>query len=130
MRISVEWANADYTVVQITFQRGWDWAMLTTAIEQADALITSVPHTVHLLIDIRQAGGLPGDFINRAGKLFDQGDARPNEGRKIIIGANGLIRLAYGAFLSVYGNQMAGRPLEFAADVEAAHHLLRSPLPS
>jgi hypothetical protein len=129
MHITVEWANTEHSIVDIIFQRGWDWDMLTTAVEQADALITSVPHTVHLLIDIRQAGGLPGDFITRAGSLFAQGDARPNEGRKIVIGANGLIRMAYGAFLAVYSTQMAGRPLEFAATPEAAQHLLHTPAP-
>lgn len=70
MSIQVRWDNPQQTTIGITFRRGWTWAQLQTAIQHADDLIVSMPHPVHLLIDIREAGGLPGDFISRAGELF------------------------------------------------------------
>jgi hypothetical protein len=122
--ISVDWDNPQQTSLRITFARGWTWEQLHAAVQQADDLIISVPHTVHLLIDIRQASGLPGDFITRAGELFAQGEARSNEGQKIVIGAGGLIRVAYNTFLMVYGQQLEGRPFSFAGSLDEARAML------
>ena len=47
--------------------------------------IATLTIAVNLVIDIHDAGGIPGDFISRAGELFAQGDARSNEGQKIVI---------------------------------------------
>lgn len=127
MQINVAWDNNDHRIVRIVFQRGWTWQDLHLAVHQADALITSETHTVHLVIDIHDAGGIPGDFISRAGELFAQGDARSNEGQKIVIGAGGLIRIAYKGFLKVYGSKLEGRPFVFADNLDDARALLASP---
>ena len=97
------------------------------AIEQADQLITSENHTVHLVIDIHDAGGIPGDFISRAGELFAQGGARSNEGQKIVVGAGTLMRMAYKGFLKVYGSKLEGRPFIFADNLDAARTILATP---
>lgn len=127
MPIQVSWDSNAHTIARITFQRGWTWGDLHQAVKQADALIISQPHTVNLLIDIREAGGIPGDFITRAGELFAQGEARSNEGQKVVVGAGALIRMAYKGFLRVYGSRMEGRPFIFADSVEAARELLAHP---
>ena len=124
MPINVGWDSSDHRIVQIVFQRGWTWLDLNLAVRQADELITSQPHTVHLVIDIHDAGGLPGDFISRAGELFAQGDARSNEGQKIVIGAGTLIKIAYKGFLKVYGNKLEGRPFIFADTLDEARAML------
>ena len=127
MQINVGWDNSDHRIVRIVFQRGWTWQDLRQAIHQADDLINSEPHTVHLVIDIHDAGGLPGDFITRAGELFSQGEARSNEGQKIVIGAGTLIRMAYKGFLKVYGNKLEGRPFTFADNLDEARAMLATP---
>ncbi len=124
MQINVAWDNNDHRIVRIVFQRGWTWIDLNLAVRQADELISSQPHTVHLVIDIHDAGGLPGDFISRAGELFAQGNARTNEGQKIVIGAGTLIKIAYKGFLKVYGNKLEGRPFIFADDLDSARTML------
>lgn len=127
MNIQVGWDNNEHTIVRIVFQHGWTWGDLRQAVSQADALIISQPHTVHLLIDIHEAGGIPGDFITRAGELFAQGEARHNEGQKVVVGAGTLIRIAYKTFLRVYGNHLDGRPFTFADSLESARTLLALP---
>jgi hypothetical protein len=124
MQINVGWDNSDHRIVRIVFQRGWTWQDLRQAIHQADELINSEPHTVHLVIDIHDARGLPGDFITRAGELFAQGEARSNEGQKIVIGAGTLIRMAYKGFLKFYGNKLEGRPFTFADNLDEARAML------
>src|SRR5690242_19616547 len=127
MQINVGWDNSDHRIMRIVFQRGWTWQDLRQAIHQADDLINSEPHTVHLVIDIHDAGGLPGDFITRAGELFAQGEARSNEGQKIVIGAGTLIRMAYKGFLKVYGYKLEGRPFTFADNLDEARAMLATP---
>jgi len=124
MQINVAWDNNDHRIVRIVFQRGWTWQDLHQAIQQADQLIRSEPHTVNLVIDISEAGGIPGDFISRAGELFAQGEARSNEGQKIVIGAGTLMRMAYKGFLKVYGSKLEGRPFIFADNLDTARAML------
>lgn len=126
MGIQVAWANPDQTILQLEFRRGWTWEDLYGSIQQADDLITSVPHTVHMLIDIREAGGLPRDFMKVAGDVFASGEARANEGQKIVVGANALIQMAYKGFLTVYGHKLQNRPFLFAPTLDAAYTMLES----
>ncbi len=128
MTIQVGWDNNEQQhIVRIVFQRGWTWNDLNQAVKQADALIISQSHRVDLLIDIQEAGGIPGDFITRAGELFAQGEARANEGQKVVVGAGTLIRIAYKTFLRVYGSKLEGRPFIFADTLESARVLLALP---
>jgi hypothetical protein len=124
MSIQVTWADTAHTIVHLQFAPGWGWADVNAAIQQADTMIISQPHPVNLLIDIREAGRLPGNFMQMAGDLFSQGEARPNEGKKIVIGAGALIRMAYKGFLKVYGHKLQGRPLLFADSLNEAQTLL------
>lgn len=120
MAIHTTWHDQD--VIALRFERGWTWDDLRAAIKQADTMIISREHPVHLLIDIRQAGGLPRDFMRVAGELLSEGSARANEGHKVVIGAGRLIRAAYHGLRSVY--PVDERPLLFAADTDEALRLL------
>lgn len=124
MSIRVSWGDDARTLVHLQFERGWRWQDLRDSIQQADALIGSVPHTVHLLIDIRRAGGVPADFITAAGDIFASGEARANEGQRVVIGAGPLIRMAYTSLSAVYAHKLKDRPFLFAGSVEEAHALL------
>ncbi|MBZ0282335.1 MAG: hypothetical protein K8L97_16455 [Anaerolineae bacterium] len=126
MTIRVQWATPEKTIVHLEFERGWTWDTLKAAIQQADDHIISVPHQVHLIIDISKAGGLPRDFMSAAGDLFAQGEARANEGHKIVIGAGALIRAAYAGFQTVYGYRLEGRPFQFAGSVDEARRMVGS----
>jgi hypothetical protein len=125
MQIQVKWADDAHTIVHLTFERGWTWDNLKAAIHQADALIDSVPHTVHLMIDIRN-GGIPSDFLSAAGDIFAQGEARANEGKRIVIGAGILIKAAYRTLQTVYGAKLADRPFHFAGSVNEAQQIISS----
>jgi hypothetical protein len=129
MNIEANWANSTQTIIHLTFQRGWTWDDLSQALDEADAMIGSVPHTVHLMIDIRDGGGrLPRDFITVAGELFAQGPPRANEGQRVVIGAGMMMRAAYRGLLNIYGAQLQDRPFLFASSPEEAQTLLQSVL--
>ncbi len=125
MNIHVNWADDAQEIVHLTFERGWTWDHLKQAIEQADTLIDSVEHTVHLIIDIRN-GGIPKDFLAAAGDIFAQGEARANEGKRVVIGAGILIRAAYRSLQAVYGAKLADRPFVFAGSLDEARQVIGS----
>jgi len=124
MSIIIQWDNPEQTVIHLELKRGWTWEELQDAIHEVDKLIISVDHTVHILIDIRKAGGIPGDFMSMAGDIFASGDARSNEGKRVVIGAGTLIRFAYSGVLAVYGHKLANRPFLFASDRDEAYELI------
>lgn len=124
MSINIQWANDQQNVIHLELQRGWKWHDLYTALDQVDDMITSVPHTVHLLIDIRKAGGIPADFMTVANDMFSKGSARANEGKKIVVGAGPLIRMAYSGFVSTFGSQLKNRPFLFASNMDEAEEML------
>ncbi len=126
MGIHVNWYNPQQNIVHLRFSRGWKWSHFYDAVQQADGLISSVPHTTHLLIDLREAGGIPNDFMRVAGDLFSSGEARPNEGQRVIIGAGILLRMAYDGLTRVYGSKMQSRPVLFARDEPEALKLLKA----
>lgn len=125
MRVNVEWQNTEKTLIHIQLLAGWTWDNMRTALKQVDDMIVSVAHPVHLMIDLRQGGRVPSDFLAVAGDLLNQGQARPNEGEKVIVGANFLIKTAYRGFQSLYKTKLENRPIHFADSVEEAQQLIQ-----
>lgn len=117
--IDMYWADETRTRIDIKLKRGWNWNDLRQSVETADTMIGSVEHTVNLLIDIREAGGLPTDFLQVAGDLLGGGDPRPNQGETLILGANWILKTAYQAVLRLYGAEMQKRPLRFVESMNS-----------
>lgn len=126
MAIELQWIDQQQTLILLEFKRGWTWAELYDAVREADQQIGSVPHTVHLLLDLTNAGRPPFDFMQVAGELFASGDARHNEGLRIVVGANWLLRSAYNTLSKLYGSKLAERPILFADTLNEARALLRT----
>jgi hypothetical protein len=126
MGIQVGWDNGDNSTIRLAFEPGWTWNDLYGAIETADSMIVSHDNTVNLIIDIRKAGGIPGDFMRIAGDLFASGSARPNEGTRVVVGAGRLIRLAYNSVVNIYSGQLKDRRFLFASTLDEARELLNT----
>lgn len=127
MSIGVRWGNPAQTIIHLEFKRGWKWQDVYAALQQADDMITSVEHVVHLLIDVRGAGGIPVDFMTVAGDMFAQGSARPNEGKRVVVGAGTLGRLAYNGLASAFSRQLKNRAFLFASSMDEAQDMLGTP---
>lgn len=124
MNIAVSWHTP--SIVLLQFRPGWSWDDLYTAIKEADALISSADHTVHLVIDLSRAGRIPGDFLRVAGDVFASGEARANEGQRLVVGAGALIRAGYSTLAHVYGGSLRARPFRFVNSLAEAYALLES----
>lgn len=124
MNIAVSWHTP--SIILLQFRPGWSWDDLYAAIKEADALIASADHVVHLVIDLSRAGRIPGDFLRVAGGVFASGAARSNEGQRLVVGAGALIRAGYNTLAHVYGGSLRARPFRFVNSLAEAYALLES----
>lgn len=125
MAILTVWDNRKKTAVRLEFETEWTLTDLEGAIQKADDLIGSVEHTVDIIIDIEGAN-LPKDFMNMAQNLLASGDPRPNEGRRIVVGANSMVKNGYKTLQKSFTDQLEGREVLFGADLMDARAILRS----
>lgn len=124
MAILTRWDNKKKTIVLLEFESEWTWQDLEGAVQRADALIGSVEHYVDLIIDLEGAA-IPKDVFTAAKALLDSGEARPNEGARVVVGANGAIRTIYQTIQKTFNSAVQGREVLFAANLSDARAIIR-----
>ncbi len=125
MAIVTRWDNKNKTVILLEFESEWTWNELEEAVQQADNLIGSVGHHVDLIIDL-EGTSIPRDFLTAAKSLLSSGEARPNEGARVVVGANGAIRTLYQTIQKTFNNAVEGREVLFASSLADARAIIRS----
>jgi hypothetical protein len=132
MAINTRWDNRDKTAILLEFETEWSFSDLEQAIQRVDDLLTTVPHMVDVLVDLEGAK-IPKDVMNMAKLLLGGGnsngggtggDARSNEGRRIVVGANSAIRQGYQLIQKMFSNQLKSREILFAEDLTTARAIL------
>lgn len=86
MSVTVEWASPRKHRLILTFHAPWTWneyEQISPAIEHA---FHSTDNTVDFIIDLRDAGEMPDDVLNRLRDAY--ADATVNLGGYIFIGAD------------------------------------------
>jgi late competence protein required for DNA uptake (superfamily II DNA/RNA helicase) len=125
MGIITRWDNRNSkTTVLMAFDSEWTFDELQRAIEETDALIASVSHRVDVIVDV-EGSKLPKDFLNMAKALLANPEPRANEGNRVIVGANNLIRQGYQLLQKTFGDKLNGREVHFADDLDTARAILR-----
>jgi hypothetical protein len=124
MGINVRWDNRDKTAVLLEFETEWTFSDLEAAIQRIDDLIVSVSQQVDVVIDVEGAR-LPKDVMTMARSLVNTGEARANEGYRVVVGANNIIRQGYQLLQKTFPNQLKGREILFADDLDTARGILR-----
>jgi len=124
MAIVTRWDNKKKTIVMLEFESEWTWDELEQAVQKADLLIGSVEHFVDLIIDL-EGTSIPKDVLNAAKTLLASGSARPNEGARVVVGANGAMRTIYQTLQKTLGNTVEGREVLFAPSLPDARAIIR-----
>lgn len=124
MAINTRWDNSNKTIVILEFETEWSWGDLETAVQKADSLIGSVQHFVDLIIDLEGAS-IPKDVMSAAKALLSSGEARPNEGARVVVGANGAMRTIYQTIQKAFGNHVQEREILFAPSITDARAIIR-----
>ena len=124
MAIVTRWDNKKKTVVLLEFESEWNWQELEEAVQAADQMIGSVEHCVDLIIDL-EGTAIPRDVLTAAKTLLDSGEARPNEGARVVVGANGAIRTIYQTIQKTFNSAVEGREILFAPNMADARAIVR-----
>jgi hypothetical protein len=124
MGIHIRWDDRQQTRILIEFESLWTIDELKAAIMRADEMIISVGHRVDIIADI-EGTKLPSDPIGVLKALLEEGDARANEGRRVVVGASSFIRSGYKMAKTLFSKQLDGRELLFADDLDIARAILR-----
>ncbi len=123
MAIITRWDNKKKSVVLLEFESEWSWGELEEAVQKADSLIGSVENFVDLIIDL-EGTSIPKDVVNAAKTLLASGEARPNEGARVVVGANGAMKTIYQAVQKTLNN-VSEREILFAPSIADARAIIR-----
>jgi hypothetical protein len=132
MAITVTWDDDARLTLCLEFAGRWHWEDLTRAIQEADAHIAAqAPAPVDIILDLTASRSIPLDFGSMARQLASHSDeARPNEGRRVLVGASLPLRLAAQSLMATYSGHLARRSVLFAANRTEARELLRQGRPT
>ena len=125
MAILTRWDNKGKTIILLEFESEWSWEDLEGAVSKSDRLIGSVPHMVDLIIDVGGAAFPLSEILSKSRALLAAGDARPNEGVRVVVGANGIMRTAYQTYHSTFQSAVQGREVLFADSLLDARAIIR-----
>ncbi len=124
MAIHTVWDDRERTMIRMEFETEWTVAELEAAVLAVDTLITSVTHQVDILIDIEGAK-LPKNFLDIAKTLLANPEPRDNEGNRVVVGANALVRQGYALIKKTFARQLEGREMLFVDDLDTARAMLK-----
>lgn len=125
MGIHVQWDDDAKTIILMKIVGRWEWQEMQDTVFVCNQMIEAVPHHVHFILD--RQGGLwtPGNLLSNARKIIST--FTPNEGYRIIVGENPLVREMFHTFEMLNGG--AGFRYRYVASIEEAREFLsRQPL--
>jgi len=97
MPIFVKWDNGEQTRIRQDFVQQWDQTDFMAAADQIYDMMASVPHPVHVILDMRQSETNPLQVLNvfrTANKL--EARVAPNHGTTVVVQAGLVVEMALG----------------------------------
>lgn len=123
MAINLAWDELDNQIMRVHVSGNWTWDQMETALEQAIGMMDSVDHKVHFIIDIREGQLDLGSALAQAQKAATP-ETHPNEGIKVVVGANFMIRTLYSAYKTMMERLGKQQEFLFADTPEAARAMI------
>ncbi len=121
MTVSVSWYNDDRTIIRFEQESVWTWPEFDAAVDQAVALMKSVDHPVHVLVDIHAHGSAPD--LQAFGHFQRAQHLQPsNFGQIVVIGTDPFMARIGGVFIRVFG--WLGSAPRFARSYREAEAIL------
>lgn len=123
MAIDLAWDEQNAHIIRVVVHGDWTWEMMETALEQATGMMDSVDHAVHYIIDIREGRLDLGSALKQAQQAATP-ETHPNEGIKVVVGANFMIRTLYATYRKMVERMGKQQDFLFADTPEEALTLI------
>jgi hypothetical protein len=85
MPITVEWGNAEQTIIVIRYEGRWDVKDVHAGLDKVFDMLGTVDHTVDSIVDMSQSKSSPTNLLAAAGRVERKA---PNTGRTVIVNVN------------------------------------------
>jgi hypothetical protein len=89
--VTIDWLDSQKRIILITYHRdGWSWDDFYRVLKQQYDMIESVPHSVDVIVDVRESHWMPrgGSLLSGIRKAENP---HPRQGRTVIVGATGMV---------------------------------------
>lgn len=110
MPIQAQWDDDQKQLIRVEVEGRWSWDELQSALEHTITMMDSVAHKVDFIIDVSRSSLIPGG-ATQAARSVATPETHRNEGMKVIVGANALMRIGYEAYRQI--NRSLGKTQEF-----------------
>lgn len=126
MAIQVGWGDEGKRLIRCKVEGRWTWDELQKALNTTITMMDSVKHKVDFIIDLRQ-GSLVLNPLSLLGQTRNLAtpETHPNEGVKVVIGANGLVQTAYDGYRRVIAAMGKTQVFHFADSEAQAHQIIQ-----
>jgi hypothetical protein len=94
MPVSLEWFNADKTILLETFTGHWTLQDFCSLADQAADTLATVEHTVHLIVDLSNSAALAAPLTS--GMRYALRKLPPNQGIIVFVGVDTFVQVAIG----------------------------------
>lgn len=85
MPITVEWGNAEQSIIVIRYEGRWDVKDMHAGLDKVFDMLSTVHHTVDSIVDMTQSKSSPTNLLAAAGRVERKA---PNTGRTVIVAVN------------------------------------------
>jgi hypothetical protein len=118
MPISIDWDNDEKTIVRVTLGDDWSWERIEVIHPVILTLLTSVEHTVHILIDYTQTNVMADGGPSHAFDFLEL--LPPNAGLVAVVTPNLAIRRVLNA-LGVMSDSPSSKKIQGVATFDEAY---------
>jgi hypothetical protein len=120
MSITVKWFNDEHKIVHWDIEGAWNWDDVYLSLDEANALLDTVDHTVHTIVDVRNSPLIPGGTITQLKNLVNK--QHPQAGISVFVTTNTFARSVFMMFSKLTGK--AGERFRLVATPEEALTLI------
>lgn len=120
MSITVEWDDADQTIIRVVMAGFWSESEADRAFAECDRLLDAVQHRAGIIVDLRRSLNLSPlaiDHVHQMGKK-----QHPNAAITVFVGGN-MLFLPLGSISRLFRKKPASA---FAPTLDAARRIIRN----
>lgn len=129
MSITVQWDNAEQTILRYIYNGQGSLDNFYTALQESHDMMSKVNHRVGLIIDVQNSKLVPNGVLSHGKNVSLR--KHPNQGKSIIVGASGFVRTLFDVYKKVYRNTFDEAAYAFTTNLDDARNLLlREPVPN
>jgi hypothetical protein len=118
MTVHAGWDDQDQTIIRMEFTGAWTWSEAHTAGDDMIAMMDTVKHTVHVIIDLTNSSRIPPLAFKEVRTLLSK--RSPYAGGTVFVGANFMTASLWKTIAQTYGWLVSSNPYSFADTLEEA----------